>query len=252
MKRLIPLAALLINSCAYNATGVAPPRTLIFEYTIEGDQIVQSPNVAYYLVFDTDGDPATGPQANGGTPITRPYPDPRSYLPFVFNYDIDLLDRVSSVVLPPTKWKTYFVLYQEAGQMVMWQGIRQDDGTVNERFHQMQNGREWGISGRTVQITTPFNQILGQGAGVEDAQLPAQLEANLIVANRGQPRTQLDVVIERWGQVPNLFFKVPTRQVDQTIYDTISGVPYPQNVPQGVDPRNLNLITYRYRIVTGQ
>ncbi|MDB5101326.1 MAG: hypothetical protein JWM80_5747 [Cyanobacteria bacterium RYN_339] len=257
-KKSVLAATLLAQSCAYNATGVAPPRTLIFEFTIEGDQFVQSPNVAYYLVIDGDGDPATGPQANGGVPITFPYPDPRSYLPFIFDQSDDYkLDRQSNIPAPISTWSTFFALYQFNGAMVMYQGRRNEDGkTVNEQFRQLQNGREWGIQGKTVQITVPFTQILGTGAGTDDANLkiPPQLEANLIVANRGQARTAYDLVMERWGQVPNVYFTIPTGKVDQTVFDTISGVPadLARNVPQGIDPRNVNLITYRYRIVTGQ
>jgi hypothetical protein len=255
LKRLILVSALAAQSCAYNATGVAPPRTLIFEYTIEGDQIVQSPNIAYYLVFDTDNTRESGPQANGGVPLTYPYPDPRSYLPFIFDFtDKYTLDRFNAIAVPNSTWTTYFALYQVNGQMVMMQGKQNDDGTVNESYHPLQNGREWGISGKTVQITEPFSQIIGGGTGDDTTPLPASIKANLIVANRGQARGAYDLVMERWGQVPNVFFRVPTAPVDQTIYDTISGVPadLARNVPQGVDPRNVNFVSYRYRVVTGQ
>lgn len=255
LKHAVFASALLAQACAWNATGVAPPRTLIFEFTVEGDQIVQSPNIAYYLVIDADPGRDTGPQANGGVPLSFPYPDPRSYLPFMFDWEEKYTpDRWNAIVPPVSTWTTYFALYQNpTGPMEMWQGKPNEDGTINERYHQLQAPREWNSTGKTVQITEPWSQIVGTGVGDDTTPIPANVRANLIVANRGQAVGAYALVMERWGQVPNVFFTIPTNPVDQTVYDTISGVPadLAHNVPQGVDPRQVNFISYRYRIVAG-
>ena len=112
--------ALLGGGCAYNATGVAPPKTLILEFSVEGDRFVPSPNWAYYLVLDTNGNPDDAPLVNGPAPLQFPYPDPRSYLPF-YRDERAILDR-DPVAVPTSVWSTYFALYEEAGQFVVWQG----------------------------------------------------------------------------------------------------------------------------------
>jgi hypothetical protein len=243
----------LVPACAYNATGVPAPRTMVFEFSLAaGGTFILSPNIAYYLVLNGSADPAQGPLVNGPVPQSRPYPNPLSYLPFVRDDRQEYtLDRTDATQLPTTYWSTYFALYQEAGQEVMWQGMLQSDGTVNERFHQLQSGREWGIQGSTVQITLPLNSFLGKELDDPSFTLPAQLEANLAVAIRGQAQVWYQIPIKRWGQVPNTFFTIPTAPGDQTVYDQLSGVTFANNL-QGNDPRNVNIVSYHYRITLPQ
>jgi hypothetical protein len=240
-------------ACAYNATGVAAPRTMVFEYSLQqGGTIIQSPNIAYYFVLNGSANPAEVPVVNGPVPQSRPYPNPLSYLPFVRDDRKDFtLDITDNTQLPTSYWTTYFALYQEAGQEVMWQGILQSDGTVNERFHQLQSGREWGIQGGTVQITLPLNQFLAKDLDDPNFVLPAQIEANLAVAIRGQAQVWYQIPIKRWGQVPNSSFNIPTATGDQTVYDQLSGVTFANNL-QGNDPRNVNIVSYHYRITLPQ
>lgn len=233
--------------CAYNATGTAPPKMLIFEFSVEGATMLQSQNWAYYLVIDTNGRPDDGPMINGPTPQQYPYPDPRAYLPFVRDEQA-ILDR-EPVAVPNTYWSTYFAIYEEAGQWVVWQGRPNPDGTINERDRQLQKGREWGFKDtRTFQLTLPFTLIRDPGQPTEAAD-PAQWEANLAVAKRGSGGYSRDYVIERWGQVQNTFFAIQTRPINQNFYDTVQGVTFPQNLPGGVDPAAMNITQITYRVV---
>jgi hypothetical protein len=244
MLGLAATATLLsVAACAYNATGTLPRRTLIFEATVEGQALTQANNIAYYFVIDTDGNPETGPLVNGAAPITFPYPDPRSYLPFVRD-EAALLDR-EPVSVPATIWSDYFWLSEEAGAFTMWQARRNADGSINERYRQLQNGREWGIKdGRTIQLTLPFNQL----TNLDTDTPPAQFEANLAVATRALGDPQRGFMIERWGRVQNTFFPVLTRPGNQNLFDTVSGVTFPQNLGS-VDPRSVNFVSISYRVV---
>ena len=117
-----------------------------------------------------DGDPADAPLVNGPVPNSFPYPDPRSYLPFIRDERPEFtLDR-ENVQVPNTSWDEFFTLYEDAGQWVMWQGRQLRDAagnptTINERYRQLQEGREFGIKdgGKTVQITVPFEQLVTVG-----------------------------------------------------------------------------------------
>jgi hypothetical protein len=234
--------------CAYNATGVAPPKTLILEFSVEGDRFVPSPNWAYYLVLDTNGNPDDAPLVNGPAPLQFPYPDPRSYLPF-YRDERAILDR-EPVAVPNSVWSTYFALYEEAGQFVVWQGRPNPDGTINERERQLQAGREWAIKdNKTLQFTLPFT-LLREPGKPDDFEDPPQWEANLAVALRGSGRFSRDFTIDRWGQVQNFSFPILTRPINQTLYDTVGGVQFPQNLPAGVDPRNMNIVQLTYRVVS--
>lgn len=246
--RTLMALALLASGCAYSATGAEARRTLIFEYSIEGPQLYKGNNVAYYLVLDTDTDAdarGDAPLINGPAPNTFPYPDPRSYLPFVRD-ESAVLDR-EPVQVPATSWTEFFTLYEDAGQWVMWQGRRNADGTVNERYRQLQQDREFGIKdgGKTVQITVPFEQLSLPNP------IPAelvQIEANLAVATRGLGDPPRGYVIDRWLQVPNSSFPILTRPITQNLYDSVSGVTFPQNLA-GIDPKAVNITAIRYRVV---
>ena len=243
------VAALVVGAggCAYNATGVAPPKVLIFEFSIEAEPFIQSQNWAYYLVIDTNGRPDDGPLVNGPAPLQFPYPDPRSYLPFVRDEQA-VLDR-ETLPVPPTYWSTFFALYEVAGQFVMWQGRPNADGTINEQERQLQKGREWGFKdGKTVQLQLPFTMLRAPGTPA-DAEDPPQWEANLAVAHRGSGRLSRDFVIERWGQVQNTYFQIQTRPINQNLYDTVQGVTFAQNLPGGVNPANMNFTQITYRVV---
>lgn len=244
------LAALALatgGGCAYNATGIAPPKVLIFEATLESGPFIQSQNWAYYLVIDTNGKADDGPMVNGPAPLQFPYPDPRSYLPFVRD-ESAILDR-EPVQVPNTYWSTYFALYEENGQFVVWQGRPNPDGTINERDRALQKGREWGFKDdRTLQLQLPFTLIRDPGTPLEADDAP-QWEANLAVAHRGSGRLSRDFVIERWGQVQNYFFTIQTRPINQNIYDSVPGVTFAQNLPGGVNPANMNFVQFTYRVV---
>lgn len=242
-------AAALIaqGGCAYNASLTPTPKQLIFEFSVEGEALLPSPNWAYYLVIDTDKDPATGPLANGPAPLQYPYPDPRSYLPWIRDEDA-ILDR-EPISVPKTVWSTYFALFEENGQFVVYQGRPNPDGTINERYLSLQKGRQWGLKdNRTLQLQLPFTIIRDQGLG-EDFVDPPQWEANLIVANRGSGRLSRDFVIDRWGQVQNSFFAIQTRSINQNLYDPFSGVSFPQNLPPQAFAPNMNITTISYRVV---
>lgn len=248
------LAALALGpiagaGCAYNATGTAPPKVLIFEFSVSGATMLQSQNWAYYLVIDTHGNPDDGPMINGPTPQQFPYPDPRAYLPFVRDEEA-ILDR-EPVAVPKTVWSTFFALFEEAGQWVVYQGRANTDGsgTINERDRRLQQGREWGIKdNKTLQLTLPFTLLRDPGLPSETAD-PPQWEANLAVAKRGQGGFSRDYVIERWGQVQNTYFAIQTRPINQNFYDTVPGVTFPQNLPGGVDPAAMNFVQITYRVV---
>ncbi|MEB3196254.1 MAG: hypothetical protein VKP62_03530 [Candidatus Sericytochromatia bacterium] len=241
-------ALLAAPGCAYNATGLAPPKMLIAEFSVEGDRLVPSPNWAYYLVIDTNGNPEDAPLVNGPAPLQFPYPDPRAYLPFVRD-ERSILDR-EPVAVPNSVWSTYFALYEEAGQFVLWQGRPNADGTINERDRQLQQGREWTIKdNKTLQLTLPFTLIREPGKP-SDFEDPPQWEANLAVALRGNARWSRDFVIDRWGQVQNFSFPILTRPINQTLYDTVGGVRFPQNLPAGVEAPNMNIVSFTYRVVS--
>lgn len=237
------------HGCAYNATGVLPRPTLIFEASVEGQQLTQANNIAYYFVLDTSGktNTDTGPFVNGPAPLTHPYPDPRSYLPFVRD-EKDILDR-EPVAVPNTEWTDYFWLTENAGTMEMWQARRNADGTINERFRQLQNGREWGMKDpRTIQITVPFNQL----SFADPNNPPPQFKANLAVATRALANQSRGFVIERWGRVQNTFFNIQTHPINQNFYDSVSGVTFPNNVPQGMDPASMNFVSITYRVTLSE
>lgn len=257
----LALGAALLAGCAYNASGQPTRPTLIFSYSLEGGPLAQSPNLGYYFVVDTGyrsaqqpaATPTDAPLVNGPAPLTFPYPDPRSWVPFVRDDETAKLD-VEPVPVPRTTFTDYFVLYAEAGSFVMWQGRRNDDGTVNDRYRQLQNGREWGQPDeKTIQITLPFNQLhLPVGADGTGTTLPDRIYANLCVASRGQsgspPR---GYVIDRWGQVQNQSFFLETKPVNRQGFDTVSGVTYPANL-QGFDPKTVNVVSYTYRVVASE
>jgi hypothetical protein len=175
--------------------------------------------------------------------MTFPYPDPRSYVPFVRD-ESAVLDR-EPVAVPNTYWSDYFWLTDNAGTMEMWQARRTAAGTINERYRQLQNGREWGIKdGRTIQITLPFNQLTNMDTDTP----PPQIEANLAVATRALANQSRGYMIERWGRVQNTFFTIQTKPINQNLYDTVSGVTFPQNLG-GLDPATLNFVSITYRVV---
>lgn len=245
---LLGAATVLASGCAYNATGAVARRTLIFEFSVEGPQLYKGNNVAYYLVLDTDNDAnarADAPLINGPAPLTFPYPDPRSYLPFVRD-ESAVLDR-EPVQVPATSWTEFFTLYEDGGQWVMWQGRLNADGTINERYRQLQQDREFGIKdgGKTVQITVPFEQLALPNPLPADF---AQFEANLAVATRGLGDPPRGFVIDRWLQVQNSSFTIQTKPITQNQYDSVSGVTFPQNLA-GIDPKSVNITAFRYRVV---
>ena len=254
MRFARPLSALLATlafatgpGCAYNATGVAPPKVLIFEASLEAPPFLQSQNWAYYFVIDTNGRPDDGPMINGPAPLQFPYPDPRSYLPFVRDEQA-VLDR-EPVAVPNTHWSTFFALFEQAGEFVVFQGRPNADGTINELERRLQKGREWGFKDdRTIQFQLPFTMLRDPGTPAE-ADDPPQWEANLAVAHRGSGRLSRDFTIERWGQVQNYFFQIQTRPINQNIYDSVAGVTFPQNLPGGVNPANMNFVQFTYRVV---
>jgi hypothetical protein len=253
------------GGCAYNTQAENPQgrQTLIFEYSVEGDRLTQANNLAYYFVVNTDpgADQQSAPLVNGPAPNTYPYPDPRSYLPFVREdaTNTQALDRQpGQPIFPATNWTDFFALYDVAGEFQMWQGrkITNPDGTyrVNEKYRQLQNGREWGIrDGRTVQLTIPFNQLSTPApqANGSPAPLPSQFNCNLAVATRGEGGAGRGFMIERWGRVQNTFFPVLTREINQNLYDTVSGVTFPENLG-GIDPKTCNLVSITYRVTSGQ
>jgi hypothetical protein len=248
----ITLAVLALSACAYDASGLTGQKTLIFQYSVAGSQLVQSNNLAYYFILNTGSDTTQMPLVNGPAPLSFPYPDPRSYLPFVRDDLKDLLDR-QPIGVPVTTWTDYFALYQEGGQMVMWQGRQNADGTVNEHFRQLQNGREWGIqNGNTVQITLPFNQLSNLSQITDPTLFPPQLSANLAVATRAQGGTPPQgLLIDRWGQTQNQDFTLKTQDITENGYNTVGGVTYPQNLG-GLDPNSVDIVSYTYRVVSGQ
>lgn len=242
--------AVLMPACAYNATGLAPPKVLIFEAQVAGEFVARS-DIAYYFVIDTNGDPDDGPRINGGTPFTNPFPDARSYLPFVRDERAILDRQVQSV--PNTAWTTFFALYPEIGgtEFVCWQGRANDDGTINERARQLNKGREWNIvNGKTWQLTLPFTLLRPPGAP-DDFEDKSRWEANLAVAWKGAGRQASQIVIERWNQVPNLFFPITTTPVNQSIFDPIADLPVDLqiNTPPGIQVANFNFVQINYRVI---
>lgn len=258
-RTLLAGAISLSAGCAYNATGIPPRATLIFEYSIEGSQLYKGNNLAYYLVVNArpvegqgaEGNEQQAPLVNGPAPLTYPYPDPRSYLPWVRDQR-DFLD-IQPINVPQTYWTDYFSLHEEAGQFVMWQGRRNDDGSVNERYRQLQEGREWGIiNNKTIQITVPFDQLNFENPSTPPAEVPANLAValrNLDAPRPGVIYERPHAVLDRWGQTWNFFFTIQTRQINQNLYDTVGTIAFPQNLPPGVDAASVNLTTITYRVV---
>lgn len=250
LGRLAALAALALapvaEACAYNASQTLSPITFQFEWTVENGPLVRSPNLAYYFVLDTKGEATDGPLVNGPAPLTFPFPDPRSYLPFIRD-EAQVLDR-ETVAVPSTKWDMFFALYEEAGAFVLWQGKFNADGTVNERFRQMQDGREWavGADNKSLRITLPL-PVMFNKASVKQEELPTQWEANLAVALRGQGRLSRQFVVERWGRVPNATIPIPTKPGNQDVFDNVTGVTFPENLPAGTDAAACNFVKYTYR-----
>lgn len=233
--------------CAYNATGEASPKTLIFEFAVEGDTLLPSPNWAYYLVIDTNGKPEDGPLVNGPAPLQYPYPDRRAYLPWVRD-ESAVLDR-DTIQVPNTVWSTFFALYEENGSFVVWQGRPNKDGTIDERVRQLQKGREWGLKdGKTLQLQLPFTLIRDPGLPSNFVD-PPQWEANLCVAKRGNGNNFRTFTIDRWGQVINTFFAIQTKPLNQNLYDPFPGVTFPQNLPPEAYAPNMNITTISYRVV---
>ena len=251
------LALALSSACAYNATGTPVLKNITFEYSVQaGAQISTNPNLTYYLVINDDADPAKAPYINGPTPQTHPYPRAESFLPWIrWNSPEYFLDITDTLPLPQSYWHYYFALYIENGQQVMWQGKLNDDGTINERFHQMIPHSEWGVQGGTVQINMPMATFLGHDTTFKD--FPSQFQANLAVAvSRDNVRDRGTFyynfsIIKRWGLVQNQSITLPTGAGDQTITDPNSGVQFASNLPQGVDQGSVNIVSYHYHITDG-
>ncbi|MOA64854.1 hypothetical protein D3C78_1910410 [compost metagenome] len=68
------------------------------------------------------------------------------------------------------------------------------------------------------------------------------------MATRALDNNQRGFVIERWGRVQNTSFPILTRTGNQNLYDTVSGVTFPQNLGP-VDPRTVNFVSISYRVV---
>lgn len=241
MRRRLPLVlGLALTGCAEASTppgapGVprAGPATdepmLVIEASVAGDALAPGPETGYYLVIDTDGDPADGPRINGPAPQQHPYPDPRAYLPFVRDEQA-FLDR-EPIPVPDSSWDTYFVLTEEAGQPVVWQGRRRPDGTVDERVRQLRRGDEWEIvGGKNWRLNVPFDQLNPAGTPT-----PSQWEANLATARIGSFERSDQALIDRWGQGQGAYFPILTRPGVQSHYDSVGGVASPQNLPTGAE-----------------
>lgn len=246
----VAIGATVLFGCAYDATGVPPVPTLIFEYSLAGP-ITESNNLAYYFVLNNSPDTTKVPYVNGPAPLTYPYPDPRNYLPFVRD-ESDLLDR-QPIPVPSTYWSDYFALYQEGGQMVMWQGRTRSDGTINEKYRQLQQGREWGLmdNNKTVQITLPLDQISQPAGAASDSPRLGTIEANLAVATRNYNGSgPQGYLIDRWGgTTQNQFFTLDTtKTTTQDLYNTVAGLAFPQNLA-GLDPNSVNLVALHYHVV---
>ncbi|HEY9724330.1 MAG TPA: hypothetical protein V6D47_20175 [Oscillatoriaceae cyanobacterium] len=245
-------ASVALFGCAYNATGAIQGNQLTFEYSLAGP-ITESNNLGYYFVVNNSTAPSAAPLVNGPAPATFPYPDPRSYLPFVRD-ESDTLDR-QPVPVPSTYWTDYFALYQEAGQMVMWQGRKNADNTINEHYRQLQQGREWGFTddNKTVQITLQLSQVT-QATDAEGRSVPPQLlEGNLAVATRNYGGSgPQGYMLDRWGIGQNQFFTIDTSKPGtQDLYNTVAGVTFPENLG-GVDPNSVNLVSLHYKVATPQ
>lgn len=186
VHRFLPLALLgLVAGCALDPVTSVPAlqaapggeKSLTLSYTVEGKRLAAIEGVAYYAIVDANGEAADGPLVNGPAPKSFPMPDARAYLPFVRDQRT-VLDRTPQEV-KDSSWTDFFALYAQNGQLVMWQGRRSMDGSVNEFYRQLQPGTEWGIvNGNTVQLTVPLSKLrTGPSA-------PGELEVNFAVAMR--------------------------------------------------------------------
>ena len=245
MKQFPGLVLVLCTaSCAPNPLSTAGPlgvitsseKALRFDFTVAGNQIEVAEGLGYYLVLDSDGQPSDGPLANGAAPLTFPFPDARSYLPFVRD-ESQVLDR-NPVLATPTSWTDYFVLGQEAGRLTMWQGQLNPDGSVNARVRELKNGTDWGVQGNKVQVVVPLSWL------ASGSRVLSQLEANLAVGVRPEattePRSGLRALVERWSADPSTFISITTDGAIQRGEDASPFPLYPEKLGPGLDGQRAN------------
>src|SRR6187402_1742739 len=77
------VSATVSPSAAASAAATSTGLTMVVEATVGGDRLVPTADTAYYFVLAAPAPAGEGPLVNGAAPLQFPYPDPRSYLPFV-------------------------------------------------------------------------------------------------------------------------------------------------------------------------
>lgn len=250
MKHVTALVlALCTAGCAPNPLSAVAPlgatttseKALRFEFTVAGSQIEATDGLWYYVVLDADGQPSDGPLVHGASPLSFPYPDVRSYLPFVRD-ESHVLDR-HPIAVPATSWTDYLALGVEAGRLTAWQGRLNPDGSVNHRVRELKNGTEWGIQGNKVQLVVPLSWL------ASGSQVPAQLEANLAVgvwpeADTAEPGSGYRSLVERWSADPATFLAIKTDGTKQQGEDASPSVLRPAMLRSSLDGRRVNFTGY--------
>lgn len=229
----ITLAAQSLSACGPDPfLGIVPlgdapaNQSLSIAYSVADARLSTMPGVTYYLVLDANGNPEDGPLVNGPAPLSHPAPDARAFLPFVRS-EADILDR-EPIVIRDTAWTDYFALSLENGAWAMWQGRRRPDGTVDDRYRQLQMGTEWSIQeGRTVQLRVSLSDLQVTGS------MPAQLEANVAVTTR-KGNTQRAFLVD---------FALPNPRAPQEPSVDPFGVPMPSVAPVFLAPDSTRFLT---------
>lgn len=252
MNRGIKLLLLLLTlpfGCANNVTNIQSEPVLIFSYSVKG-AIAQNPDVKYYFVVNASSaskQGSSGPTMNGAYPLNRP--NLGWDLPFYRDYDIDPGSQES---LRQSVWTDYYQLSTEAGALAMTHGWWPDpteDSKVPIILDQgrLQQGKDWSVKNGTVTLTIPFSAFKGMQGGTpiynsETGQITeSYLNINLAVSGAD------GAVIDYPTVNSNLYLTIPTR-VGVTEVPNPYAVKNPANIPAGVSPDSVDIVSYRAEI----
>lgn len=246
IKGLLLLLALPFG-CANNVTNIQSEPVLLFSYSVKGE-IAQNPDVNYYLVVNASSHQSEGPTMNG--PYALNQPNPGWNLPFYRDYDID---PGSAESLRDSLWTDYYQLSTEAGSFVMSHGWwpnpleKSKVPVIYPDVGRLQQGKDWSVKSGTVTLTIPFSSFKGmQGDTPLYNAETGQVTQSYLNINLAVSRAE-GAVIDFPTVNSNLYLTIPTR-----VGVTENTNPYPvknaANIPAGVSPDSVDIVSYRAEI----
>jgi len=244
---LVLLLGSTISGCARTVRDLsALSRRIVFQFSVQGEFPLNNPNITYYIVLNAPEeagrtlDPATeGPRING-TSLNDPPTFLLGRLPFTGLLPGDVESR----------W-THFYYFRGSsnGQGVVGRGVRRTDGTPEIVQPNYAEALWRKVSPSTIEIQILFSDLF---SGSDS--FPNNVVIHL--ASSDNIDTGQGFVYDWWRS--NIPFAVDTVANNTPIEDQdpnpeiimrqVPGKPFPQ-LPPGVDPNAVNIISYQYRVL---